>query len=370
MIFVNGHGRFKASDSELNFLRRFLLRRGTVVAEACCGRKEFLETFKKVMCERLFPGQLARFTPITPRHPACSVVHDVAPKDVGAIEFSVACRKLKMLILTRDVSCALTGEKIAKKDLDRAKKVSTNLLAWALLTRKAGGKLSRRIVDVETNEELTSDQLARESSKKGSKSRFAMGRLVHRGDWNVDEKFFPALMESLAGQTAVPRFERELLVAPASMDLFHVPFVFVTGHEDPALKQEEYLHLRTYIQNGGFIFLSSCCSSEAFGAGARRLIKHVLPNDKLERIPPDDPIWRSPFDCRGKPEATGAFRKRFGEDWAPLYGVRREGCWVLVFSPVDMCCDLQGDLMDDVTAYRRASSVKLIGNVINCALSP
>jgi hypothetical protein len=384
LVFVNGHGRFQASDAELDFLRRFLLCKGTVVAEACCGRKEFLESFKKVMCEKLFPGQLARFTPIRADHRVCSVVHDLKPAEVGALEFSVACRKPRMLLLSRDISCALNDEKgkskprrassgkspAATRELDRARKVATNLLAWALTTRKPGGKLTRKSIEAETDEFLTADQLARESGKRGRKSRFAMGRLVHRGDWHVDEKFFPALRAALADQKAVPCFERELPIVPTSEDLFHVPFVFMTGHEDPALKPTEYLHLRTYLQNGGFVFVSACCGSKHFDLGARDLIGRILPNDKLERIPPDDPLWKSPFDCRGKPEGTSAFRKRFGEAWAPLHGVRREGRWVLVYSPVDLCCDLQGDLADYAPAYRAASSVKLIGNIINCALSP
>jgi hypothetical protein len=201
-----------------------------------------------------------------------------------------------------------------------------------------------------------------------------MGRLVHGGDWEVDEKFFPSLHAALGGQTAVPRFERELPIAPASTDLYHVPFLFVTGHEPPELKPQDYLHLRTDLQNGGFMFLSACCSADLFDAGARQLIGRVLPNDKLERIPPNDPLWTAPFKCRDKsgigPEITKAYKERFGTDWAPLYGVRREGRWALIYSPVDVCCDLQGDLVKDVVAYKAKSAVALIGNIINCALSP
>jgi hypothetical protein len=381
LVYVNGHGRFRASERELAFLRRLLLKKGTVVAEACCGRKEFLDSFKEVMCKRLFPGQVARFEPIRPEHPVCSLVHDLDPKTVGALEFSVACRKPRMLLFTRDFSCALNGDKDkeASRDLARARKVATNLLAWALVTRKAGGKLARTDVESETPEEVATDQLERENSKEGWKSRFAMGRLVHRGDWNADADFFPNLRAAFEGQTAVPCFEREIAVAPTSDDLFHVPFVFVTGHDDPALRPNEYLNLRTYLQNGGFMFLGACCASDLYDAGARQLIRRVLPNDKLERVPPDDPIWRLPFDCRGGeggpaaeagPETTTAYRERFGEDWAPLFGIRREGRWALIYCPVDVCCDLHGDLAEDVAAYRAASAVKLIGNIVNCALSP
>jgi hypothetical protein len=376
LIYVNGHDRFKASDAELAFLRSFLLKRGTVVAEACCGNEEFIDSFKEVMCKKLFPGQMARFRPMPPEHPACRTVHELDPETIGGLEFFVACRKPRLLLITRDFSCALNKDKDKKslRDLDRARKVATNILAWALASRKPGGKLAKIDLGGEAMDELALEQLERESSKEGWKSRFAMGRLVHGGDWEVDEKFFPSLHAALGGQTAVPRFERELPIAPASTDLYHVPFLFVTGHEPPELKPQDYLHLRTYLQNGGFMFLSACCSADLFDAGARQLIGRVLPNDKLERIPPNDPLWTAPFKCRDKsgigPEITKAYKERFGTDWAPLYGVRREGRWALIYSPVDVCCDLQGDLVKDVVAYKAKSAVALIGNIINCALSP
>ena len=371
MVFVNGHGRFDATDRQLAFIRRFLLSGGTVVGEACCGREEFAESFALVMRKKLFPGQPARFRPITNLHPVCAAKHGLTPEDVGGLEFCVSCRKLKMLLLTRDISCPLEGEKGTERDLPRARKVATNILAWAMRSRRPGGKLSRpELAETVERKDLTLDQLVREKADRGRAARLAFGRLVHRGDWDADPQFFPALKAALGKQRTIPQFEKELPVVPTSGDLFHVPFIFANGHEDPALRQNEYLHLRTWIQNGGFLLCGACCSSESFTAGARELIARILPNDKLERIGPDDPIWREPFDCRARAVGTPAYHKRFGASWAPLFGVRREGRWAVILSPVDLCCDLQGDLAEDIVGYRRASSVKLIGNIIRCALAP
>ena len=143
-----------------------------------------------------------------------------------------------------------------EKDLPRARKVATNLLAWAMQTRRPGGKLSRpQAADQGGEDEPMLDQLVRDAATRGRAARLAFGRLVHRGDWDADPDFFPALAAALGAQRAVPQFERELPIVPTSEDLFHVPIVFANGHDDPALRPGEYAHLRIYVQNGGFLLL-------------------------------------------------------------------------------------------------------------------
>ncbi|MHC4199639.1 MAG: DUF4159 domain-containing protein [Planctomycetota bacterium] len=371
MIFVNGHGKFRATDAELDILRRFLLKKGTVVAEGCCNSKRFIESFQRVMCERLFPGQRSRFVPLKPGHSACAGVHRLTPHDVGGVRFVAGCRKLKMVLLKRDISCALNGERRSRQDLARARKVATNLLAWALETRKPGGKLSRESVEELPLELLTVDQLKRRKGGKAREFRLAMGRLIHRGEWDVDPRLFSALNAELELHRGAPTFECELCVSPASEDLFEVPFLFMAGHEDPDLEEKEYLHLRTYVQNGGFVFISCCCGSEPFDRGVRRLLRRMLPNDDFVPIPEDDPVWTTPNACRAAPATgTDAYEKAHGRGWAPLLGVSRKGRWAVVYSPVDVCCSLEDDLIEDIPAYRRRSAVSIMVNVIHRAFSP
>ena len=70
------------------------------------------------------------------------------------------------------------------------------------------------------------------------------------------------------------------------------------------------------------------------------------------------------------PGGTEAYRKAHGDAWAPMYGVRRDGRWVLVYSPVDLCCALGDDLMDQNAAYGKAAAVTFIINCMHGAFSP
>jgi hypothetical protein len=97
----------------------------------------------------------------------------------------------------------------------------------------------------------------------------------------------------------------------------------------------------------------------------------VLPNDKLEEIPATDDLYRQPFDLAAKPpQGTKAYVDAFGERWAPLLGVRRDGRWIVVYSPVDLCSDVSEGLHDTVVGYRRESGAPLSVNVLYQALRP
>ena len=63
----------------------------------------------------------------------------VADEKIGdgnlALQAKTGCRLRRILILTRDISCALNGEESSAEELERARKVSVNLLQWAMRAR-------------------------------------------------------------------------------------------------------------------------------------------------------------------------------------------------------------------------------------------
>jgi len=138
----------------------------------------------------------------------------------------------------------------------------------------------------------------------------------------------------------------------------------MTGHDDPDLTDREWLNLRTYLQNGGTLVADACCSSPQFDRGFRKLIAAVLPNDRLERVPANDSVFAEPFRLNKPPDATHAYTELYGQQWAPLFGIRREGRWMLLYSPVDLSCALQDDLEEITVGYRRDAATRLIANML------
>ena len=66
LVFMTGHNRFDYSDRQIAALREYLDRGGFLIADACCGKKEFDASFR-AMVKRLYPG--SSMQPISSDHP-------------------------------------------------------------------------------------------------------------------------------------------------------------------------------------------------------------------------------------------------------------------------------------------------------------
>ncbi len=373
LIFVNGHGPFTASDGEAQLLREFLNKRGTVVAEGCCQSKPFIDQFMKFVSSKLYPDLPVQFAPIPRGHAVCKQKYSLLPEEVSALQVKTGCHRRRILILTRDISCALEGESASAEEKERARKVSINLLQWAMRAKTPKGKLA----DVELsggkvgNEGILVDEPAYDPAGASRKFHQPLGRLVHRGEWDADLAFFPTLAAALKQEEKAPLFDGEVFVNPTSEDLFACALLFITGHGNPRLDREEWLPLRIYLQNGGTIIASACCSFEEFDRGFRALIQNVLPNDVLEEISGESSPWKAPFSLKSNPvSGSAAYLERYGKKLAPLFGIRRGGRWIVIYSPVDLCCDLEGDLDEGIVAYKKATSVPIWVNLLNYVFRP
>jgi hypothetical protein len=373
LIFVNGHGQFTVSPEEIGVLRAFLDQGGTVVAEGCCQSARFSQSFKQEMKLKLYPGGTADFAPIEAGHAVYSAFHSLGPEDIVIDQLKLSgCKKARIFVLGRDLSCALNGERPAAEQ-EKAVRIATNLLAFAFESKKPRGKLDE-VDEPELKPETTRlsvDDIARPPALAGRRYEQPFGRLRHRGDWLADPSFFPNLQAQLLTDPHFPQFDAEIYLDPAADGLFDVPVLFLNGHDSPDLRDVEWLNLRRYLERGGFLLVSACCGSRSFDNGFRQLLVNALPNDKLEPIPKTDPLYRAPFNLTGEPaQGTRAYQARYQAAWADLLGVRREGRWIVVYSPVDFCCALEDDLDEQNLAYARDSALRLAMNIVAYAMNP
>ncbi|RMD77800.1 MAG: DUF4159 domain-containing protein, partial [Lentisphaerae bacterium] len=63
MIFMTGHHAFSLTQAEVQNLRNFILRGGTLLAEACCGRHDFDINFRKAI-RVMFPERTLKQVPL------------------------------------------------------------------------------------------------------------------------------------------------------------------------------------------------------------------------------------------------------------------------------------------------------------------
>jgi hypothetical protein len=74
LLYITGHFDPKLSKEEKQLLRRFLLSGGAIIADSCCGSKEFADSFKEIMKEVLPEGKVVKWEI---NHPLYKVPFDI-----------------------------------------------------------------------------------------------------------------------------------------------------------------------------------------------------------------------------------------------------------------------------------------------------
>lgn len=74
-------------------------------------------------------------------------------------------------------------------------------------------------------------------------------------------------------------------------DLLQAPVLLISGRDGLSLTFEQREVLREYVTNGGFIFAEACCHGDGFDRDFRKLVTNMFPDNPLELLPPEHPIW-------------------------------------------------------------------------------
>lgn len=145
-------------------------------------------------------------------------------------------------------------------------------------------------------------------------------------------------------ETGIPIARRFTSVKLDSHELFHFPFVMMTGEKDFIFSPAERENLRRYLDRGGFLLASSGCSSREWTEAFRREINQLFEDTRLSPIDMDHPLWRTVYDIETVELTNPGPQVR-------IAGLERNGKLVVVFSPeglndsarVDGCCCCGGN---------------------------
>ena len=170
---------------------------------------------------------------------------------------------------------------------------------------------------------------------------------------------------------SLPTLDGEVYVSPNSNDLFQSALLFITGYDDPRMHNSGIVNLRSYLQSGGSIMATAACSHKDFDKGFRTLMKKILPNDNLEQIPLTSPIYKQPFDLTKMPlKSTKAYQQIYKDKIAPLWGIRRDKRWIVIYNPVDMVSDISTPLDEMTPGYRKSSAAMISVNIMTYIMTP
>ncbi|MBI3189452.1 MAG: DUF4159 domain-containing protein [Ignavibacteriales bacterium] len=95
-----------------------------------------------------------------------------------------------------------------------------------------------------------------------------------------------------------PKYE---FVEITSDKFFTYPFIFVTGHGNITFSDLEAQRLRTYLENGGFMYVDD---DYGMDKAFRREMKKVFPEQELIEIPFSFGLYHCQFDFSNGPPKT------------------------------------------------------------------
>src|SRR3970040_2437189 len=125
--------------------------------------------------------------------------------------------------------------------------------------------------------EVHSQQVRATSALKIARLKYSGG-----GDWYNDPSAEVNLLAFVRQHVRIDVEERYEFVDIASENFFSYPIVFLTGHGNIVLTETEVRRLRTYLENGGFLF-----ADDDYGMDKtfRREMRKVFPGNQMVEPP-------------------------------------------------------------------------------------
>ena len=183
------------------------------------------------------------------------------------------------------------------------------------------------------------------------------------GDWYANPSSLPNLLTFLRDKTGMDVALDPARVEILDNDLFSYPYLYMTGHGNVRLSDDEVPRLRRYLTTGGFLHADD---NYGMDESFRREIRRVFPENDLVELPHDHPIYHAWFDF---PDGLPKVHEHDGKP-PQGFGIFHEGRLVVYYSYES---DL-GDGWEDQPVHNdpedvRQAALRMGANIVVYALT-
>ncbi len=126
-------------------------------------------------------------------------------------------------------------------------------------------------------------------------SAFSIARLKYTGggDWYNDPSEEVNLLVYVQKQAGIDVDAHYHFVQIMDENFFSCPFIYMTGHGNISFSEPEVKRLRTYLENGGFLYADD---DYGMDKAFRREIKKVFPDQELTELPYSHGLYHCVYD--------------------------------------------------------------------------
>ena len=128
-----------------------------------------------------------------------------------------------------------------------------------------------------------------------AQSESKVARIKYRGggDWYNDPSSLTNLINFTSQQVSMSLDPKYDDVALGSRDLHDYSFAFLTGHGTITVNRAETENLRTFLENGGFLYIDD---DYGLDTHVRSMLKQAFPDEDLIELPANHPIYHQVYD--------------------------------------------------------------------------
>lgn len=167
------------------------------------------------------------------------------------------------------------------------------------------------------------------------------------GDWDVDQRMPSNIMHSLIQYTSIPVDTVERVIPLSSNEIFSSPFCYLSGHKLVQFTSKEASNFKSYIENGGFVFVDDC-NHDIEGLFAKSFEQQMIDlfgRNKLQKIPNNHRIYKSFFHFDDGPPTTSQELNGWGDDLVHDYlkAIQVNGRIGVLYSNKDYGCEWDYD---------------------------
>ncbi|MBZ0198773.1 MAG: DUF4159 domain-containing protein [Ignavibacteriaceae bacterium] len=121
------------------------------------------------------------------------------------------------------------------------------------------------------------------------------------GDWYNDPSAEVNLLKFVETNTNIKVKAEYNFVDISSDEIFAHPFLFITGHGNVVLTNDEAARLRKYLENGGFLYIDD---DYGLNIAIRREMKKVFPGKDFVELPYNYGLYNVLFNFPAGPPKT------------------------------------------------------------------
>jgi Domain of unknown function (DUF4159) len=194
---------------------------------------------------------------------------------------------------------------------------------------------------------------------------FQIARIKYSGggDWYNDPSAEVNLLKFVQANTNIKVNAEYKFVDISSDEIFSYPFLFLTGHGNIVLSTDETKRLKTYLENGGFLYIDD---DYGMDKAIRRELKKVFPVNDLIEVPFSHKIFNIFYKFENGIPKTHEHDKNPPQTFGIFLGTRLAVLYTFESNPSDGWADpeVHNDPKD-----KREEALKFGTNIIIYALS-